>query len=271
MSLYFITTTILIIMNKFFILLLTIVLFSTKGQAQVDSIHFQFQDTLLKAGTTHVFLMKVKEDISETLGFQFCIKFDAQNISFSKIKKYHMPGWSEDNMNIYPLGNPDLIACLVDVIPTPYTGKDLIEFEFNVAKDCRVRDVIQVMPAYKFKPEDSFNYSEMFFENDTYPIATEYLPFAAASRSKLNVVNANVYPNPSNDKIKFDFQSSASNASTLVIYDAFGKIVSTSVLNVRTGNNTVNLDRASFGASGNYLVKVDLGGKVINAKVTIID
>lgn len=258
-------------MNKFFILFLSIVLFSFKGQAQVDSIHFQFQDTILKAGTTHVFLMKVKEDISLTEGFQFCIQFDAQNINFNKVKKYYMPGWNEDNMNIYPLGRPDLISCLVDVIPGPYSGKELIELEFLVSKDCRVRDVIQVLAAYKYKPEDSFSFSQMFFPDDTYPIATEYLPFKAAGRSNLDIENANVYPNPSNDKVKFDFNAKANTSGKIIIYDAIGKVVSSNSVDIRSGKNTINLDRNSFGSAGQYLVKVEFGSKVINARVSIID
>ena len=258
-------------MNKFFILIFSIVVFAFRGEAQVDSIHFQFQDTILKGGTTHVFLMKVKEDISLTEGFQFCIQFDAQNISFSKVKKYYMPGWNEDNMNIYPLGRPDLISCLVDVIPSPYSGKELIELEFNVSKDCRVRDVIQVLAAYKYKPEDSFSFSQMFFPDDTYPIATEYLPFQAAARNSVDIVQAKVYPNPSNDKVNFDFVAKGNNEGKIFIYDGLGKVISQSNLAIRSGNNTVNLDRSSFGAAGNYLVKVEFGGKLVNAKVTIID
>lgn len=257
-------------MNRFLIFFVSI-FFAFGARAQVDSIHFQFKDTLLKAGTKHVFLMKVRENISDALGFQFCIQFDPVNITFSEIKKYYVSGWTDDNMNIYPLGNPDLIACAVDVITAPYNGSELLELEFDVVHDCRVRDVIRVMSAYRFKEGDSYSYSEMFFENDTYPIATEYLPFVTAGRTQLEKIQAQVYPNPSSDKISVEFRSDKTGNIPMSIFDSNGRLVRRSDVFVKDGQNSIKLTKDQVGASGNYIIQLDLGGRLVSAKATFID
>lgn len=257
-------------MNKFLIFLVSI-FFAFGARAQVDSIHFQFQDTLLKAGTQHVFLMKVRENISGALGFQFCIQFDPVNINFNQIKKYYVSGWTDDNMNIYPLGNPNLIACAVDVITAPYNGSDLLELEFNVVNDCRVKDVIRVMSAYRFKEGDSYSYSEMFFENDTYPIATEYLPFITAGRAQVEKVPTQVYPNPSSDKVSLEFKSNKTGNMPMSIFDNNGRLIRRSEVFVKEGQNSINLSKDQLGASGSYIIQLDLGGRVVSAKAVLID
>ena len=114
-------------MNKFLmLLLLAIAGISNKVDAQVDSIHFQFQDTLLKAGTEHTFLITVREDISEMLGFQFCIQFDEQNINFKQIGTIYVPDWTDNSINPFPLGNTDLIASVFDAVQQPYFGNGQI-------------------------------------------------------------------------------------------------------------------------------------------------
>ncbi|MCO6461541.1 MAG: T9SS type A sorting domain-containing protein [Saprospiraceae bacterium] len=256
-------------MNKLLVLILSL-MFSFGAKAQVDSIHFQFQDTLLKAGTTHTFLVKVREDISEALGFQFCLQFDPDNITFNSIKKYYMPGWTEDNMNIYPLGNPDLIACAVDVITQPYTGHDLIEFEFNVVNDCRVKDVIRILTAYRFKEGDSYSKSEMFFENDTYPIATEYLPFKPLSTHTVITDNIQAFPNPSNDAVTFEFNSKITGLYPLSVYDSRGRLVESINTFVKSGQNNLMLKKSQIGSEGTYFLKLDLGTRIITSKVIII-
>ncbi len=258
-------------MNKFLILLLALVIFSNKGQAQVDSIHFQFQDTLLKAGTDHTFLITVREDLSEMLGFQFCIKFDDENINFKEVGTIYLPDLSTDNINAYPLGNPDLIAVALDVISVPYTGNKLLELEFHVIKDCRVRDVIQILTAYRFKEDESYSFSEVFFDVETLPIATEYLPFSISAIKDINIISSSVYPNPSYGKVKLDFKYSGKLTAPLTVYDALGKVVNRTEVQISSGNNTLELERNLFGAAGNYVVKVELGNKIINAKVTIIN
>lgn len=258
-------------MNKFLLLLLTLAVFSNKGQTQVDSIHFQFQDTILKAGTEHTFLITVREDLSEMLGFQFCIKFDPTNINYKGFGTFYMPDLTEDNINAFPLGNPDLIAVALDAISEPYTGKKLFELKFNVINDCRVRDVIQILSAYRFKEDESYSYSEVFFDLVTLPIATEYLPFNMNARKDINVIQSSVYPNPSNGKVKVDFQFNGKTTAPMTIFDAAGKIINKTEVQINSGNNTLELDRNLFGAAGNYVVKVDLGNRIVNAKVTIIN
>lgn len=259
-------------MNKFLmLLLLAIAGISNKVDAQVDSIHFQFQDTLLKAGTEHTFLITVREDISEMLGFQFCIQFDEQNINFKQIGTIYVPDWTDNSINPFPLGNTDLIASVFDAVQQPYFGKKLLELEFTVIHDCRVRDVIRVLSAYRFKADESFNYSEMFFDPETLPIATEYLPFIMLNNKSIDIVNANVYPNPSNGKVKLDFQNDSFQKADLVIYDTNGKVIKRSKVTVNAGQNNIELNRDQFGAAGNYVVKIELDKKIISSRVTIIN
>ncbi len=257
-------------MNRVVILLLSMV-FAFGAKAQVDSIHFQFQDTLLKAGTTHTFKMKVRESISGALGFQFCLQFDPANITFNSIKKYYISGWSEDNMNIYPLGNPDLIACAVDVISVPYTGHDMIDFEFNVINDCRVKDVIRILAAYRFKDGDSYSKSEIFFENDTYPIATEYLPYKPSGTIGIYKVNVDAYPNPSLESTSMQFNSKKSGLFTLSVYDTRGQLIKKIPTEVSLGLNKVIISKNQIGAAGTYFVNLDLGDSMIASKLNFID
>ncbi len=257
-------------MNRFFVLLLAL-LFSFGAKAQVDSIHFQFQDTILKAGTTHTFLMTVRENIQDALGFQFCLQFDPQNIGFKSIPKYYISGWTEDNMNIYPLGHPDYIACAVDVITTPYTGKKLVELQFDVFHDCRVKDVIRILTAYRFKEGDPYNMSEVFFENDSYPIATEYLPFKVSANNNLVTEKVEAYPNPSSDDVFMNFTSNIFGKFPVTFMDNAGKTVGEMMVEVKPGANKLVFNKRNFGASGNYFIRLNLGSKIITSRVTIVD
>lgn len=258
-------------MNKFLLLLLTLAVFSNKGQTQVDSIHFQFQDTILKAGTEHTFLITVREDISEMLGFQLCIKFDPVNINYTGFGNFYLPDMTNENINSFPLGNPDLIAVAFEVNSPLTTDKRLFELKFSVVNDCRVRDVIEILAAYRFKPDESFNYSEVFFDVETLPIATEYLPFNMASSKDVSIIQSSVYPNPSNGKVKVDFQYNGKATAPMTIFDVSGKVINKMEVQINSGSNTLELDRNLFGAAGNYVVKVDLGNMIVNAKVTIIN
>ena len=47
-----------------------------------------YKRQLLKAGTEHTFLITVRENISEMLGFQFCIKFDAETVSYTHLRAH---------------------------------------------------------------------------------------------------------------------------------------------------------------------------------------
>ncbi|MFZ1359074.1 MAG: T9SS type A sorting domain-containing protein, partial [Saprospiraceae bacterium] len=134
-----------------------------------------------------------------------------------------------------------------------------------------VRDVIRVLSAYRFKADESFNYSEMFFDPETLPIATEYLPFIMLNNKSIDIVNANVYPNPSNGKVKLDFQNDSFQKADLVIYDTNGKEIKRSKVTVNAGQNNIELNRDQFGAAGNYVVKIELDKKIISSRVTIIN
>lgn len=257
-------------MNRVVIFLFSMLL-AFGARAQVDSIHFQFQDTLLKAGTTHTFKMKVRESISGALGFQFCLQFDPANITFNSINKYYISGWSEDNMNIYPLGNPDLIACAVDVISAPYNGHDMVDFEFNVVNDCRVKDVIRILAAYRFKDGDSYSKSEMFFENDTYPIATEYLPYKPSSTLGIKIENIDTYPNPSVENTFLQFNSKKSGLFTMSVYDTRGQLIKKIPTEVSIGLNKVILSKSQIGSTGAYFINLDMGDIVITSKLNFID
>ena len=257
-------------MNRFFVFLLSI-LFSFGAKAQVDSIHFQFQDTILKAGTTHTFLMTVRENIQDALGSQFCLQFDPQNIGFKSIPKYYISGWTEDNMNIYPLGHPDYIACAVDVISTPYTGKKLLEIQFDVFHDCRVKDVIRILSAYRFKEGDSYSKSEMFFENDTYPIATEYLPFKLAGSKNIAPEKVESFPNPASNEVNMSFSSNISGKFPVTIYDNAGKSVGETIVEVKSGDNKLTFNKALFGSAGSYIIQLNLGNRILTSRATFVN
>lgn len=260
-------------MKKFFILFIAMIGLQWSGIAQVDSIHFQFQDTLLKAGTSHTFLMTVREDLKDMEGFQFCIGFDPANIEFVKVGNIYVPDWDPSNIFPYPQGNNNMISSILDFVLTPYSGKELVEFDFNVINDCRVKDVIQVLSAYRYKPSDSYFYSEVYLTTGTSPIATEYLPFETTSSiAPDNIVSlSTAYPNPSKTGVYFDFSSMNAGQSKLIINDISGKVVHTEDVNVHVGINTLYFDRNKFGPAGSYILSLKAGNQYFNNMITVID
>lgn len=78
-----------------------------------------------------------------------------------------------------------------------------------------------------------------------------------------------IYPNPAANMATISFSSPSGNQAAITIYNMLGEVVSTTIEQVVTGLNLVEVDLNAF-ESGNYIVQVQLGDGIITSKLEII-
>lgn len=89
---------------------------------------------------------------------------------------------------------------------------------------------------------DHFDYDESSVNVD------EFLEMA-------NVLDVNIYPNPTNDKLNFSFQLPKQEIITIKIYDSQGKLLLENTEEKTEGKNLVHLDISSF-SKGEYICHI---------------
>jgi len=93
---------------------------------------------------------------------------------------------------------------------------------------------------------------------DTFELVNgNYYPLSIASVDDLNVT---VFPNPANDFVNI---SGVSGVTSVMIYDAMGRVVANTVIN----NNVLNVTDLNTGV---YTLVIENGGAVQNERITII-
>ena len=82
---------------------------------------------------------------------------------------------------------------------------------------------------------------------------TVHLVFAINNIS--NLVETSIYPNPVFDRLNVDIVSSISDKANIGVYDAIGKLIYVQDLDVRTGNNHIEINTSNF-ANGVYHINI---------------
>jgi|GEM_PF-1238485 hypothetical protein len=227
--------------------------------AQVDSFHYQIKDTLLTKDTKHTFNFTVRESIADAAALQYCIYYDPVNLAYDAIDSVFIPGMVANlDFEINPGGNQDKISSVFYNFPTPYTGHKLFNIRFKVLNNCRVRDVIRIMPIYRFNDNSSYFESVVILNSgESVPIATEYFPFkSSAVHAQPMVQSARTYPNPLTSVSQLQFTSSHGTNGRITIYDMAGRSVYSSDIKVTEGENKLPLQRSLFPVSGLYQVMI---------------
>ena len=79
----------------------------------------------------------------------------------------------------------------------------------------------------------------------------------------------NVYPNPTNDIINIDIESTMSTATTVSLYNLMGQLVQQQDISLLRGTNSVSLTTDNT-PTGTYIVKLTIGGRDLVEKISII-
>jgi len=257
--------------NLLFIALISLTFSVTRMAAQIDSIHIQIQDTVLKAGTFYTAKFKLKESIENAEGFQFCIGYDPANLTYQYFEKFYIPGLDSSFAESSPRGLKGYLSVIFYAFAEPYTGKNLMDVRFKVNNDCKVKDVLSILPIYRFGSSGSFFSSEMYLKNgSTLPIATEYLPAktTAIKHSQLTL-QADVFPNPMKGQATLQFNSTVSGETALTVYDVRGNKVNTKSIRVQAGANSIQLDHSLISIPGQYTLVIELGETVVRTKLQV--
>lgn len=237
--------------------------------AQQDSFHIQIQDTLLKAGNTYTLHLAFRESIADIDGFQFCIGYDNVNLQFkSPINTFYIPGMDGNAVN----------ENLVSIIPVafysfegPYQGRAILDVNFQVLNDCRVKNVLSILPAFRYTQSGSYFYSEIYKPAGTYPIATEYLPFKnVANKKSLDQVSSSFSPNPLSSRSTLQFDLPLGGKSNLEIFNVNGNKVKSIPVNLNTGKNSIMIDKDQDLIAGMYTYQLQIAGSTISGKFQVL-
>jgi photosystem II stability/assembly factor-like uncharacterized protein len=78
-----------------------------------------------------------------------------------------------------------------------------------------------------------------------------------------------VYPNPFSERSTLDYHSLVSGLARLVIYSADGSIIRKSQLQLREGDNPIELLRSTFPSKGLYIIKLSTENEIRTAKLIV--
>lgn len=254
------------------ILFITSLLTASGLYAQVDSFHFQIKDTFLTKDAEHTFKFSVRESITDAEGLQFCIYYDPVNLQVEEVDSAFIPGMDKvTDFEKNPGGNPDKVSCIFYNFASPYTGHKLFNIRFKVLNNCRVRDVIRIMPIYRFDNNSSYFESIVIVSSgESIPIATEYLPFKSnAAHSAITIRPVNTYPNPLTTQSVLQFNCLHSTSGQMEIYDMAGRKVATSEVKINQGENNLSLNRNTFPASGLYQVMIYTENAIFSTRLLV--
>ena len=255
--------------KRYFIFTILMCLGALQGKAQVDSFHILIKDTLLKAGTNYTVRLSFKESIASIEGFQFCLGYDPVNLKLKPTSiQFHIQGMDEGAVNTNIEG---LLPVTFYSFIEPYQGHDILDVEFEVLNDCRVKNVLSILPAFRYTTSGSFFYSEVYLSEGTIPIATEYIPFKnVATKKSTRQISASFAPNPLVTSSRIQFEAPKGGKAELEIYNVSGTKIKALPLQVHTGANAINIDKTSELVPGMYQYSIRLEGAQVTGKFQVL-
>lgn len=255
-------------MKRFVVAFVTFLLVSVCAFGQIDSIHMQIQDTVLKQGESYGIKTFFKEDVSEAEGLQFFMSFDINYLKFDSISEVALPRevtWNTDLVSTGIIGN-------IWVAEESYPGKKIAVYYMTAKRDCRIKDVFKVLTVYYKNPNDA-RYSLIFFPSGEKPLTNEYLPFdnqANSFRIEDNIVKAKIYPSLIRNEGQVLFQSKVQGMASMNIYDLQGNKVAVRNINIKSGENQITVNRDLVTSPGMYFLTIQVGDKQVTGVFQMI-
>ena len=225
------------------------------GDADVNSsrsygtFDIEVADAVMNRGE-EVEVTMTSDQLSEVLGYQFTLGFDASSVELVDIA-----GDVEDyNFNLDRVSQ-GMIA--VSKVSEEVSGEELFTLTFRALENASISEVLsinsEITRAEAYDAGSSRLDVELSFVND----AADYALYQ-------NV------PNPFNNRTTIGFNMAEAGQATITVLDITGKVVYSTTLNADKGRNDVTVDRGQLNSNGIMYYQLEAGDFVATKKMIMI-
>lgn len=212
---------------------------------------FQLEDQLVDAGETFSVSFNAT-DFDEILGYQFTLKYNADQVNFEDMEPYELRSLNADNFGVR-VDEGIITTSWNRETPLSLTkGSTAFTLTFTAKEPVRISEVISLHDAYT--PAEAYNAADGLMD-----VQLRFREASVDEKSAFRLFQNQ--PNPFRTETKISFQLPENGMATLVIYDVAGRMLKSMTKEYAAGYNEEVIERSELNATGIlfYQLSTDYG------------
>ncbi len=220
---------------------------------------FQLEDKIVEAGETFSVAFDAT-DFEQILGYQFTLKYNADQVSFEDMEANELRSLNADNFG-FKTDKGVITTSWNRETPLSLTkGATAFTLTFTAKERVSVSDVIAMDDAYT--PAEAYNAA-----NDLMDVQLRFGEVAADEKSVFRLFQNQ--PNPFRTETKIGFQLPENGTATLVIYDVAGRVLRTITKDYSAGYNEEVIQQSDLNATGILFYRLETDHGVATKKMIL--